>query len=136
MKQILALYLGILALLAVDPYSYGYPGSDRDLNTYPWQVGASGALAVIITLGVGAAIRRQWSLARWLFLAEGLSFIVLNAIYFLRDGLGRIIWGFEHSGLGLLVIIAGLALRGMLYRAIRKHRHGQDIQDVVQNSAR
>lgn len=113
-------YIGLIALLAVDRYSYGYPGGEAYLREYPWQTVVVSMLLVLISLGMLFALRGRWEYARRTFLVEGATFISLNVIYLLRDGLDRLVWGYEHSPMGLVALLGGLSVRIWLYKRINR----------------
>ena len=126
MRKFLIALLVALVLLAVDRYSYGQVGGEPLVApTYPWQVVVAVTLAVLIALAIVLGMRSNAELAMRVLLIEALGFSIYNAILISRDGVDRVLAGFEHSALGGLALIGGLACRVLALLALRAARASQ-----------
>ena len=104
-----------VALMFLDPYSFGRQGGDVWAVRFEWQRFAAAAQVLVL---VGAALamwlRPPW--ARRLILLELCLRGALNAIYVLRDGSTRVLFGYESHLRTLWVLAAGVAIRILVLR--------------------
>lgn len=114
-------YLALLALYAVDPYSHGEAGELAIFSGRPWQTVCT--LGLVLLLLTGALLStRGITASRRVLQAEAVGFLLLNLIYILRDGGSRFVFGYEHQPIGLIVVILGILLRVVLQRQIDRGR--------------
>jgi hypothetical protein len=121
MAATLVLVACALAFLYLDPYSHGHMGWEymlvsEDLTStvplYPWQIGISWLMAMLLVAGAILLLKIQVLAAVWIYLVEFLVFIGTNWYYVQRDSLsGRTIIGDEGSTFPGVLLLAGVAVR-------------------------
>ncbi len=117
--------LSAIACLAIDRYSFGFGGDESIGRNYAWQIPVASVLGILLvaTLLVGLRAAGRFAAGRFLLRLEFAGFTVYNILLLVRDGLGRLLWNFEHAPIGLALVVLGLtarlyALRAMASRAI------------------
>lgn len=102
-----------IAFVAIDRYSYGFGGGESIGRNYVWQIPVASVLVILLAAAWLADVRADGasSAGRSLLRLEFAGFVAYNLLLLVRDGLGRLLWNFEHAPIGLALIIAGLAAR-------------------------
>lgn len=114
----LLLFLALVALYVLDPYSRGEAGAQAVFSGRNWQTAAVACLTALLIIGAVLAFRGNRRARRFVEL-EATGFILLNTVYVARDGATRFIFGYEHRPTGLIVVIVGIILRIVLHRVLR-----------------
>jgi hypothetical protein len=110
-----------LGLLASDRYSYGFGGGETISRDFMWQRPVAGLLAGLLVIALVITLRAPSGTpaARPVMLTEAAGFIIYNGVLLGRDGLGRLLWNYEHAPIGFALVTVGVAAR---YVAIRSGR--------------
>jgi hypothetical protein len=124
LRSRLAVFVAI-ACIAIDRFSYGFGGGESIGRNYVWQIPVASVLVVLLVVALIADARTGGasSAGRFLLRLEFVGFVAYNLLLLVRDGLGRLLWNFEHAPIGLALIVVGLgarlfALRGTASSAI------------------
>jgi len=125
------LVLVIAVFLWADPYTHGQVGGeyaifnpdfDR-LPVYRWQISASIFLVVLLLTGLSAFVRGSVRMGIRSFVIEFGFFILLNAVYILRDGVTmRGTAGDEGTTQPAIVTLGGLVCRLALLAYVARAR--------------
>ena len=102
-----------IAFVSIDRYSYGFGGGESIGRNYAWQIPVASVLVILLTAALLADVRAGGASppSRSLLRLEFAGFVAYNLLLLMRDGLGRLLWNFEHAPIGLALIVAGLAAR-------------------------
>lgn len=110
-----------LGLLASDRYSYGFGGGETISRDFVWQSPVAGTLAGLLLIALVITLRAPSSApaAHPVILAEAAGFIIYNGVLLGRDGLGRLLWNYEHAPIGFALVTVGIAARFIAIRSGR-----------------
>lgn len=112
--------LVILLLLWIDPYSRGRIGADfavfapdfTEVPLYPWQIGASVGLSLLLGIGVVASLLGFRRMSMLSLATESAAFVLVNALYVARDGVyTRATVGDQGAMEPGMLTVLGLAIR-------------------------
>lgn len=103
-----------LVLLYLDPYSQGFRGGDLYVIVHPWQRTAVGCEAVLLVVGLMAAILGRPRVTVKIVVIEAAVFVALNVAWIIRDGTTRFLIGYENSIQTAYFTAAGLFLRALI----------------------
>jgi hypothetical protein len=99
---------------ALDPYTYGATGGDVWYPRIAWQL-IGGVSQLILLAAAGFALwRGRFSLVATIIVGEAVLFAVGSVVLIVRDGIDRLVIGYDALPVLLLLLIVGAVSRYLL----------------------
>ena len=112
-----------IGCMALDRYSFGFGGGESLGRSHMWQVAVASILVALLVAALISDLRAGSAITagRTLLWLEISGYVVYNGVLLARDRLGRLLWNFEHTPIGLALLIIGLAMRLLALRGTANH---------------